>query len=115
MLGCSQYSPETSLRVMSFPRSEYYYSPLSSEPGRIRLLRLLPHENDNAGMHCELFEYALNDLGKGNYVYEALSYTWGGSDKPRSISINKQNLAVTKNLHTALLCLRDRSSNAFYG
>jgi hypothetical protein len=60
-------------------------------------------------MQCELVEYTLQDPGKGTHLYEALSYTWGCSDKPCSISINKQNLAVTENLHAALLRLRNRS------
>jgi Heterokaryon incompatibility protein (HET) len=92
--------------------SQYHYSSLSLEPDRIRLLRLMPHENESTErteIQCELFEYTLQDPGKGTHLYEALSYTWGGSDKPRSISIKKQNLAVTENLHAALLRLRDRS------
>ena len=90
--------------------SQYHYSSLG--PDSIRLLRLMPHKNENTErteIQCELFEYTLQDPGKGIHLYEALSYTWGGSDKPRSISINKQNLAVTENLHTALLRLRDCS------
>ena len=92
--------------------SQYHYSSLSLGPDNIRLLRLLPYENDSSErteIRCELFEYTLQDPGKGTHLYEALSYTWGGSDKPRSISINKQNLAVTENLHAALLRLQDRS------
>jgi hypothetical protein len=78
----------------------------------------MPHENESierTEIRCELFEYALQGPGKATHLYEALSYTWGGSDKPRSISIKKQNLAVTEslavteNLYAALLHLRDRS------
>jgi hypothetical protein len=92
--------------------SQYHYSSLSLEPDNIRLLRLMPHENESTErteIQCELFEYPLQDPGKGTHLYEALSYAWGGSDKPRSISINNQNLAVTDNLHAALLRLRDSS------
>ncbi|PQE14256.1 hypothetical protein CJF31_00006829 [Rutstroemia sp. NJR-2017a BVV2] len=49
------------------------------------------------------------DSGKGSHLYEALSYTWGGSDKSCSISIGRQNLPVTENLYKALLHLQDRS------
>jgi hypothetical protein len=92
--------------------SQHHYSSLSLGPDSIRLLRLMPHGNESlerAEIQCELFEYTLQDPGKGTHLYEALSYTWGGSDKPRSISINKQKLAVTENLHAALLRLRDCS------
>ena len=92
--------------------SQYHYSSLSLGPDSIRLLRLMPHKNeskDRTEIQCELFEYTLQDPGKGTHLYEALSYAWGGSDKPRSISINKQNFAVTENLYAALLRLRDRS------
>ena len=95
--------------------SQYYYSSRSLEPDHIRLLRLMPHENEMTGIQCELFEYTLQDLGKRAHLYEALSYTWGGSDKPCSISINKQKFGVTENLHAALLRLRDRFFNEFYG
>jgi hypothetical protein len=92
--------------------SQCHYSSLSLGSDSIRLLRLMPHENksiERTEIQCELFDYPLQDQGKGTHLYEALSYAWGGSEKPRSISINKQNLAVTENLYTALLRLRDRS------
>jgi Heterokaryon incompatibility protein (HET) len=92
--------------------SQYYYSSLSLGPDSIRVLRLMPHGNESierTEIQCELFEYTLQDPGKETHLYEALSYTWGGLGKPRSISINKQNLAVTENLHAALLRLQDRS------
>ncbi|KAK1775287.1 ankyrin repeat-containing domain protein [Copromyces sp. CBS 386.78] len=73
----------------------------------MRLLRLLPSENENAAIHCELFCTALDS--KGTRLYEALSYVWGSEDKPCSILINGYNLAVGENLHAALLHLRDHS------
>lgn len=79
------------------------------EGDNIRLLRLLPNENEAATLQCELRRYSLQKLGTRNHLYEALSYTWGGSEKSCSISVNKQNLAVTENLHAALLRLRDQS------
>ena len=77
-------------------------------PDSIRLLRLIPNKNDTANIRCELFEYTLQESDKVTHLYEALSYAWGGSDKPRSIFIDNQYLAVTLNLHAALLRLRDR-------
>jgi len=87
--------------------SQYRYSTLSREPDSIRLLRLMPNRNNEAIIRCELFQYALQESDKATYPYEALSYVWGGSDKPQSIFIGNQYLAVTVNLHAALLRLRD--------
>lgn len=40
-------------------------------------------------------------------VYEALSYTWGDSKKERSISCGSESIAITANLATALVRLRN--------
>jgi hypothetical protein len=92
---------------------QYCYSPLSPGANNIRLLRLMPppanESTESTEVQCELFEYSLQDLSKRTHLYEALSYTWGGEDKPCSITIEEQNLNVTTNLYAALLCLRDRS------
>jgi hypothetical protein len=92
--------------------SQYCYSPLSPGANNIRLLRLMPYINEGGErtkLQCELFEYSLQGLGKWTHLYEALSYTWGGEEKPYSITIEEQNLDVTTNLYAALLHLRDRS------
>ncbi|KAH7627231.1 heterokaryon incompatibility protein-domain-containing protein [Sordaria sp. MPI-SDFR-AT-0083] len=83
----------------------YYNFPISRS--HIRLLQLLPSENEDAAMHCELFCTTLDS--KGTRPYEALSYVWGSKAKPYSIFINGRNLAVGKNLYAALLHLRDHS------
>jgi hypothetical protein len=87
--------------------SEYQYSPLSV-PTAIRLLRLLPSDEHSTDLKCELFEYPLGDSDTLSHPYEALSYVWGSEKKPESITVNNQNFSVTKNLHAALLRLRDR-------
>jgi len=89
--------------------SQSPYSSLPLGPDDIRLLRLMPHKNEKADIKCQLFKYSLQDSGKRNHLYEALSYAWGGSDKPLFISIKEHKLPVTVNLHTALSRLRDRS------
>ena len=68
----------------------------------------MPHKDGTAPIQCKLFDYSLQESGKRTHLYEALSYVWGSSDKPRSIFIDKYNLPVTVNLHAALSCLRDR-------
>lgn len=89
--------------------SQYQYSPLLPGPGSIRLLRLMPHEDDTAPIECQLFNYSLKQSSKGAHLYEALSYVWGGLDKTLPISIGEHNFDVTGNLHVALSHLRDRS------
>lgn len=91
---------------MSCAISPYYRSLL---PGSIRLLRLLPHEDKNAPIQCQLFDYSLQESGKRMHLYEALSYVWGDSDNPRSIYIGEHKLPVTRNLHAALSHLRNFS------
>lgn len=89
--------------------SQYCYSPLLPGPDSIRLLRLMPREDDNAPTECQLFNYSLKESGKGTHLYEALSYVWGDSDHPCSISVDKHGLPVTTNLYAALSQLRDHS------
>ena len=92
--------------------SPYCYSPLSPGVNNIRLLRLKPPANETTErtrLECELVEYSLRGLGKGTHLYEALSYTWGGEEKPCSITIKEQTLKVTASLYAALMRLRDRS------
>jgi len=89
--------------------TQYQYSSLSPGPDNTRLLRLMPHENKCVPIECELFNYSLQDSNKGIHLYDALSYVWGSSEKPRSIFINQHELAITENLHAALLRLRDKN------
>ena len=91
---------------MSLPPSLYRYSSLPE--GSIRLLRLLPHQDEHAPIQCQLFDCALADSGSTR-PYEALSYVWGSEIKPRSLSIDSCDLPVGENLYAALLHLRDCS------
>jgi hypothetical protein len=81
----------------------------SLSPDSIRLLRLLPHEDKNAPIQCQLFDYSLQESGKRMHLYDALSYVWGDSDNPRSIYIGEHDLPVTRNLHAALSHLQNFS------
>ncbi|KPA35313.1 het-protein, partial [Fusarium langsethiae] len=91
---------------MSFPPSLYCYPSLPE--GSIRLLRLLPPQDEHAPIQCKLFDCALAD-SESTRPYEALSYVWGSENKPRSISIDGCDLPVGENLYAALSHLRDRS------
>jgi hypothetical protein len=89
--------------------SSYCYQALLPGLDKIRLLRLLPHEDEDAPLQCQLIDYTLQDSGRRTHPYDALSYVWGDLVNPKSISIDTYNLAVTVNLHGALLRLRHRS------
>lgn len=110
---------------------EYRYSPLS-EQGSIRLLRLMPHQDQEADIQCTLFEYPLQRQTEGIHPYEALSYVWGSEDNQQPVyihsndtgnnycnagpkpgldyhscpSASSRRLLVTGNLYTALSHLR---------
>jgi hypothetical protein len=55
----------------------------------------------------------LKESGQRTHPYDALSYVWGGEDKPRTISIGRHDVQVTENLYAALLRLRYRSFDRF--
>jgi hypothetical protein len=68
----------------------------------------MPHEDETAPIQCQLFNYSLQEAGKGPHLDEALSYVWGDSDTTRPICIDSYPFDVTENLHAALSRLRDR-------
>jgi Heterokaryon incompatibility protein (HET) len=88
----------------------YSYSSLLPGNGSIRLLRLMPNRDETAVIECQLLNYTL-ELGKsqGTHLYEALSYVWGNPDETVPILIGDHYFKVTKNLHAALLRLRNHS------
>ncbi|KAF2177501.1 HET-domain-containing protein [Zopfia rhizophila CBS 207.26] len=89
-------------------RTPYRYSSLPPGNDNIRLLRLIPNEDETAAIKCQLFNYSL-EPGRGTHLYEALSYVWGNPNETVPIFINEHVLLVTASLHAALLHLRDRS------
>lgn len=89
---------------MSVPSSAY--SPLLPK-SYTRMIRLLPDEDKDAPIRCELFSYNLSRSSNGGHLYEALSYVWGSPARSRSIILNGCPFPITESLHTALLHLRD--------
>ncbi|KAI1875788.1 uncharacterized protein JN550_002074 [Neoarthrinium moseri] len=83
----------------------YSYHPLPD--GSIRLLRLLPDRDKDAPLRCNIVSYPLLESGSGDHSYDALSYVWGTTSKDFVIFIEDFQLAITRNLATALLNLRD--------
>ncbi|KAL8364729.1 hypothetical protein RB595_003828 [Gaeumannomyces hyphopodioides] len=72
----------------------------------VRLLRLLPHQDENSPIECQLITCSI--LGSGRtHPYEALSYVWGSERDKLSIYIDGVEQFVRANLHYALSHLRD--------
>jgi hypothetical protein len=89
--------------------SFYPYSLLPPDGDNIRLLRLLPNEDKDAPLYCELRNYSLQRSSLRTHLYEALSYVWGNPDNTLFICVDKNQFQVTVNLYSALSRLRDHS------
>lgn len=85
----------------------FNYEGLSHKPTMTRMILLLPHEDREAPVECELVEYDLAKGGNRSQNYEALSYCWETGERPHSVSLGGKALSVTKNLNMALKYLRD--------
>lgn len=94
---------------MSRTTSDALYSSLVLEPGHIRLLRILPDEDETAPIRCQLINYRLQQAGRATHLYEALSYVWGDPLKSVSVYINAHCFNITANLYAALSQLRNRA------
>jgi hypothetical protein len=68
--------------------ASYSYSPVERRDGAdsIRLLCLLPNDDENAMIECQLFNFLLPSSDKGTHLYEALSYVWGIPNNNHSIT-----------------------------
>ncbi|KAH8757088.1 heterokaryon incompatibility protein-domain-containing protein, partial [Hyaloscypha finlandica] len=89
--------------------SSHPYCILPPDGDNIRLLRLLPNDDEAATVQCELCSYSLQKLGPRTHLYEALSYVWGDTSETLPIWVDNNQFPVTVNLHAALLRLRDHS------
>ncbi|KAI9867004.1 MAG: hypothetical protein M1813_000402 [Trichoglossum hirsutum] len=108
---------------------KYEYAPLSIQPGdskgmfSIRLLHLLPSTDRDARLECQLVETQIPDYLHGHSTprrsthvqYQALSYTWGEPEFPKSLHVLQADGAlpagaidITENLHSALRNLGKR-------
>jgi hypothetical protein len=73
----------------------------SSQKTEIRLMELMPtYMGDSiiCNMHCTTLPT--------NRKFIALSYAWGKIDRTHTIHVRGYSIAVTRNLHQALICLR---------
>ncbi|KAL3417678.1 heterokaryon incompatibility protein [Phlyctema vagabunda] len=78
----------------------YRYKSLQHDD-EIRILLLEPGTVSEP-VSCELHHVRLSE----DVVYEALSYAWGSTSKPRTILCENKNLAVTESLFAALKHIR---------
>ncbi|KAJ5113448.1 heterokaryon incompatibility protein-domain-containing protein [Penicillium angulare] len=87
--------------------ASFTYQSLPGKPNITRMIRLLPNKNENAPIECSIFDYDLSEGGNRAHSYEAISYCWGSNVKSEEITLSGCSLHVTRNLHAALLYLRD--------
>jgi hypothetical protein len=89
--------------------SSYQYEKLT-EPDALRLVLLLPSEDLQSPLRCDLINTTLsvceNDLLDH---YTALSYVWGDPSHRVSIKVADETLSITVSLDAALRHLRDSS------
>lgn len=83
---------------------QFSHSPLNLDRPAIRLLRLL--RGTEPSVECEIFQAYLDTTRDDLIPYEALSYTWGGTERAANVQIDAKNYNVTENLYLALLHLR---------
>lgn len=72
---------------------------------QIRLIHLQPGPV-SAPIECRLEDVHLENAPP----YAALSYVWGPPDPVDTVTVNEKSIGVTKNLHSALLHVRQESS-----
>jgi len=77
------------------------YSPLDENRREIRLCRIQPFSSGQQSISCILSTVSLNDAPN----FEALSYVWGDAKDRLPITVNGQQLLVTKNLAAAMRAL----------
>lgn len=76
----------------------FVYEPIDLERPAFRLLQLL--RGKGPAIECMLYQAYLD--GTDTIPYDALSYTWGGTDKNSTVMVNRKTFDVTENLHLAL-------------
>ena len=85
-----------------------YEKELDCQRREIRILRL-EAGSYSADLSCNLKTASLDDAP----YYEALSYAWGPTSDPQTISVNGTTITVTRYLEIALRHLRDSNTDRF--
>ncbi|KAF2006132.1 HET-domain-containing protein, partial [Amniculicola lignicola CBS 123094] len=86
----------------------YTYSRLSSDHASIRLIEVLPGNNESP-LQCQLSHHPLDS----DLQFYALSYTWDQGGGYQDIGCDGRNLRVTKNLCNFLLQFRETETRQF--
>lgn len=86
--------------------NKFHYKALDRARDEIRLLRLIPSEDNASIITCDLVHVSLHECPN----YEALSYTWGLPNFSCGILVNGEAFPVTENLLLALHALRSETS-----
>lgn len=79
------------------------YAPLNPKTPEIRVVKLLPSQDFNAPIECELSHRPLYSESDG---YESLSYVWGAPEFVGEILLSGESQPTTRNLEMALRYLR---------
>lgn len=87
----------------------FKYESIDLKGPAFRLLLLLKG-NIFEDIRCQLFHTRLHQ-GEFGMPYEALSYTWGGTEKTHRIIIDGYLMSVTHNLYLAMKHLRSEDNN----
>jgi hypothetical protein len=85
-------------------RNRFKYKPIDLQGPSFRLLKLLPGIGWDR-VRCEIFDASF-EKGEDAITYEALSYTWGGTERTEEITMDERRLFVTPNLLSALKTIR---------
>lgn len=102
---CRSMDQSTVHKILYHPLRDSAADETCTKPSNtwgIRLITLFPG-NPDSSIHCSL---SYSTLGKCDGAFEALSYTWGDPTSTALIKIDGLDVMVTKNLETALRCLR---------
>jgi hypothetical protein len=100
---------EMSQKYLKSTKHSLKYRPLV-DPDAIRLLLLQPASSNATEVQCELIHTTIPKCDADIVEhYIALSYVWGDEIDVRTVTVDGQILAVTKNLYSALVDLRDNT------
>jgi hypothetical protein len=83
----------------------FVYEPIDLERPAYRLLQL--RRGNGPAIECMVYQDYLD--GTDTVPYDALSYTWGGTDKTSTVTVNGKTFNVTENLLSALQHLRSEN------
>lgn len=90
-------------------QTEFHYGPIPDVPPSFRLFTIFPGGgNEVVQGTLDIHRIVRGSSEPGSILdWDALSYCWAAPNRSETIIVNSQRLKITKNLHSALLHLRD--------